>query len=91
MDASELAADCEALGLPPPESTEPPLFPLLPENLDTVTAWLTIETQMTPHGLRYEGVRAGLRLAHVRCTPALFQGLRVMEAAAIEAWSERRG
>lgn len=38
-------------------------------------------------GLDYQGARAGLEMAGVKVDADLFDGLRVMERAAIEAWA----
>lgn len=40
-------------------------------------------------GFDYAGVRAGLELAGVELTPALWLKLRIMEAAAVKALNER--
>lgn len=87
----ELDEDLAAFGIEPasvPDAPEPEACGLLPENVDTVSAFLAVQTQMTRSGFRYADVRAGLRLAGVRCTPELFAGLRTMEAAAVEALAE---
>lgn len=91
VDASELAESARVLGVLIEESTTTDTaFAVMPENADTVHAWTLISTQMTATGLRYEGVRAGLALARVRCTAELFAGLQLMERAALEAFDQVR-
>jgi hypothetical protein len=65
-----------------------PGFPVLAENWDAVLAWLTVQTQFSRTGFRYEGLEAGLRMAGVECTPGLFAQLQTMEVAALEALGE---
>tara|TARA_Y100000815_G_scaffold150439_1_gene136292 strand:- start:57 stop:236 length:180 start_codon:yes stop_codon:yes gene_type:complete len=43
-----------------------------------------------PLGLDYAGARAGLELAGIETTPALWADLRVVEAGALEAMREER-
>lgn len=63
-------------------------FPVIEDNWATVAAWMAVQTQFTRTGFRYEGIEAGLRMAAIDCTPQLFENLRIMEAAALEALSE---
>ncbi len=60
-----------------------------------LTAWLAVQTQWRvgmsgPTGLDYAGVEAALRLSAVGDPAEVFAGLRVCEAAALDAWRERR-
>lgn len=84
-DCAAFGISLDAFGGP----AEP--FALLLENVEIVNAFLTVQSQMTQRGLRYEGVRAGLAMARIRCTAELFAGLQIMEAAVVEAWAERDG
>jgi len=85
-------ADCEAWGIDPDlYAARDERIGVLAENVEAVNAWLTVQTQMRPEGLRYEGVRAALAMARIRVTPELFAALRTMEAAALEVWAERNG
>lgn len=86
--------DCIAFGIDPDQFAArrgPDACGVLEENLEIVTAFLTVQTQLTEQGFRYEGVAAGLALSGITATPALFAGLRVMERAACAALEERRG
>jgi hypothetical protein len=71
-----------------------------PDNVATVEAFLAVETQwrwttvggggfaparMLAIGLDYAGVLAGLLASGITHTPALFAGIRLMEAEAREA------
>lgn len=65
-----------------------------PENLDTVDAFLACQTQWQVDGmngrvlgLRYADVAATLEMLGVADRRAVFGGLRVMEAAALEVFS----
>jgi hypothetical protein len=69
-------------------------FQVWPENWPALQAFLAVQTQWAigmngPTGLDYTRVRAGLELAGVETTPALFQKLRILESAALAALSKR--
>lgn len=94
-DLAKLQAPPEALAAAaagaPPETVE-----VLPECWQAVEAFLLCQTQWrlagmgSPIGLDYAGVQAALHLNGVAATTELFQDLRVMEHAAVEALAERR-
>lgn len=55
------------------------------------TQWRAVSGPMggaIPLGLDYAGARAGLELAEVATTPALWADLRVIESGALEAMRE---
>lgn len=89
----EVEEDCIAFGIDPDAfaAGDEPRFALLEESVPVVSAFLTVQSQLTESGFDYAGVRAGLAMARIRVTPELFEGLRVMEAAALAAWRERHG
>lgn len=69
-----------------------------PENVATVTAFLAVDTQWrviggfgpaVVMGFDYAGVRAGLAMARIRLTPALWADLQLMERAARAALNEK--
>ncbi|TVO70909.1 hypothetical protein FHP88_15760 [Sedimenticola selenatireducens] len=62
-------------------------FYVLEENWTAVMAWLTVQTQMTRTGFRYEGMEAGLRMATIESTPEIFSKLQVMEGAVLAVWN----
>jgi len=78
-------------------ATEGEPFGVLPGNEACVVLFLSLATQwrMTPaglpQGLDYAAVEPAMRLAGLMPTPELFEGLRVMEAAALQAVHELSG
>ncbi|NCP19071.1 MAG: DUF1799 domain-containing protein [Erythrobacter sp.] len=72
-----------------------------PENWDIVMAFCAISSQWRTEalgrgrvlyvGLDYAGVQVGLSMAGLSLGPAQWQGVQVMEAAAIAALNESRG
>ena len=65
-----------------------------PDNWETVMLFLRVQTQWRhgfngPTGLDYQGVEAAMRMARVARTVELFEGLQVMEFAALKAFQER--
>lgn len=82
------------------ESRDSADFEVWPENWETLIAFLSVSTQwrtasfsgggMAPmqviyQGLDYTAVRAGLEGLGIAATPAIWRGLRTMEAAARNA------
>ncbi len=72
-------------------------FEVLPENWPAAELFLVCATQWRvagmsgiPIGLDYAGVRAALAMMRRRPTPELFDDLREMEIAAINAFAEDR-
>ncbi|MDD9883423.1 MAG: DUF1799 domain-containing protein [Gammaproteobacteria bacterium] len=69
-------------------------LPVLPENWDTVRAFVAMQTQWRygpsghPTGLDYAGCKAAVRALGLRWGK-VFAGLRLMEIAALEAVQER--
>lgn len=70
-------------------------FQVEPDCWETVQAFLRVQTQWRvggmgghPIGLDYAGVEAALRMMRVRDKAELFDGLQVMEAAALEAMKD---
>lgn len=63
-------------------------FHVLEENWSAVMAWMTVQTQMTRTGFRYEGMEAGLRMANIELTPEIFSKLQVMESTVLETWNK---
>lgn len=78
-----------------------PGFPVWPENMRIVDAFLSVTSQLRPlslaggglHwlGLDYAGARAGLRQAGFRLLPHQWSYVRVMERAAVAALNGVRG
>ena len=76
---------------PPPEDDSTLILPL--DHREAVRAFTGAATQWDwitpgmgrplPRGLNYPGLEASLRMAGIVCTPALFEDLRLMEAAAL--------
>lgn len=65
-----------------------------PDNWATVMLFLRVQTQWRhgfngPTGLDYPGVEATMRMARIARTVELFDGLQVMEFAALKALQER--
>lgn len=65
-------------------------FHVWPENWAAVQAFLAVRTQWVtgmngPQALDYTRVRDGLAMAGIDATPELFQKLRVIEFAVLEA------
>lgn len=64
-----------------------------PENWDTVQLFLLVQTQWRTGpmgsviGLDYVAVDAAIRMSGITITPETFDGLRIMESAALEAMS----
>jgi hypothetical protein len=77
----------------------PAAFPVWPENMPIVSAFLEVATQWRTQvradgrllwlGLDYTAVRAGLELAEIKLSKAEWRGVGVMEAAASAALNER--
>lgn len=87
--------DLAAFGLEAEEETDDEIE-IWPENLETVEAFLACRTQwvvgeMTNRmrGLRYADVAATLDLLDVTDRRDVFGGIRIMEAAALEAFAAR--
>ena len=69
-------------------------FHVWPENWPAVDAFLAVRTQWItgmngPTALDYTRVRDGLAMAGIETTPELFQKLRILESAVLEALSKR--
>ncbi|MFC3442546.1 DUF1799 domain-containing protein [Sphingobium rhizovicinum] len=104
-DLTEAAADAEGWGIPAELiddlKTEEPGFPVWPQNMPIVTAFLAISNQwdvipmasgqMYFQGLDYSRVRAGLKQARIKLNPVQWDWLRVMENAAGAALNGYRG
>lgn len=80
--------------MPPPEVSaaiyEADTFELWPENLDSLTLFMRMQTQWRigpagASGLDYAGVSSALRFLRVRPTPEFFDDLQIMETAALRA------
>lgn len=89
-------ADLAAFGLAAALDDEE--IEIWPDNLETVEAFLACRTQWQAngmngqvHGLRYADVAATLDLLGVADRRAVFDGLRIMEAAALEVFSQKSG
>lgn len=72
-------------------------YEVWPENWETVQAFLALSTQWRVNaftgkflGLIYSSVESTLRMMKIDNTPEVFHGLRVMEAAALEALNRGR-
>jgi hypothetical protein len=67
---------------------------VLAENWPTVQLWLRIQTQWRvsgmggPVGLDYTAVEAAMRMLRLRNRTELFDGLQVMEVAALKAMKD---
>lgn len=66
-----------------------------PENWDVVMLFLRVQTQWRysfggPTGLDYTGVEAAMRLAGIQQSADLFDGLQVMEVAALREMNATR-
>lgn len=88
MDA-DLAAMNAPAAIRQSAKAKPDNFYVLEENWPAVLAWLTVQTQMTRTGFRYEGMEAGLRMANIELTPEIFSKLQVMEGAVLEVLNNR--
>ncbi|WP_316978051.1 DUF1799 domain-containing protein [Shumkonia mesophila] len=102
--ADEAAEDLSAFGAPPEirercEANDPSeeIIGVLPEGMDAAMLFMALATQWTfagmdgqPTGLVYASIEPTARMGGIALTPAVFAGLRIMEAAAIAAWRERR-
>jgi hypothetical protein len=70
-------------------------------NVDAVSAFLTIDSQfrftgvgmggLVANGLDYAGSRAGLDMAGIAITPALWGAVQLIEAGAVAALNAKRG
>ena len=69
--------------------TDDETFGVYEDNGEIVAAFLTVQSQFRRGGFRYEGVRAGLRMAGIPCSEELFRGLRTMELAVLSYLGER--
>jgi len=71
-------------------------FLVWPENWPVLRVFLAARSQWRMHpmggpiGLDYPGVEALMRMMDVKNAKEIFPGLQVMEAAALEAWSDER-
>lgn len=79
----------------PPEA--PPVFHLWPEHLPALALWSDVQTQWRvgmagPTGLDYAGVRASPAFVALRRSKRekVFADLCIMEAAALQAWRDKR-
>jgi hypothetical protein len=69
-------------------------FDVLPENWPTVMMWLRVQTQWRVAGLGgaigldYTAVEAAMRMLRVPNRAEVFDGLQVMELAALEAMKD---
>lgn len=71
-----------------------PNFEVWPENGEALCAFLNVQTQWVvgmsgPTGLDYTRVESGLRLAGIAATPELFEKLRTLERAALDALNNK--
>jgi len=95
----EALADLDVWGGAPPEMVEAMTeesveFEIEPDNWETVLLFMRVQTQWRhgfagPTGLDYVGVEACMRMAGIKRTDELFDGLQVMEFAALQAIGER--
>jgi hypothetical protein len=81
------------LGQPKPEKPEP--FEIWPENWPAWQAFMAVQTQWATSmagltGLDYARVRHGLRMAGIKPTKEMFENLRLIEGAALEALNAER-
>lgn len=93
-----LAEDAAFWGIDPALLSKPQEDALWPDHIPALEAFLAVQTQWATvvypmgqtlhHGLRYEGVEAGLRMAGIEVTPALWGQIRLIEAGAKEALNE---
>lgn len=69
-------------------------FEVWAENWDTVQLFLLVQTQWRTGsmggviGLDYTAIASAVRFAEVDVTPEIFDGLRIMESAAVTALNE---
>ncbi|WP_221931105.1 DUF1799 domain-containing protein [Telmatospirillum sp. J64-1] len=99
---AEVAADLEAFGAPPAlieqlkAEAEAAAFPVWRENSVPFGLFLNLSTQWRlapegqPLGLDYHAAEAAARWMRIKRTPDLFEDLRVMELAALQAMAEKR-
>ncbi len=78
---------------PSEETPEEDHFFVLPENWPVLELFLMVSTQWRAtngqrHGLDYTAVEAATRMAGIAMDEKLFGQLRIMEDAALMAWSE---
>lgn len=104
-DLSEAAADAESWGLPADLvadlEQEEPGFPVWPQNMPIIHAFLSIANQwhLVPigagriywQGLDYVRASAGLGLAGISLSPLQWSWVRVMERAAASVLNGYRG
>ncbi|GAB0058049.1 hypothetical protein SIID45300_02389 [Candidatus Magnetaquicoccaceae bacterium FCR-1] len=90
-----MQADAEAFGITIQSGSTG--FEVWEENFEPVNLFLLCATQWRragmdgiPVGLDYIAVDAAARMAGIVITPRLFDDVRVMEMAALEAWSGER-
>lgn len=102
---SEAIGDAQAWGLPADLvaslDRKEAGFPVWPENMGIVDAFMAVTSQFRPislaqaglHwlGMNYAGVKAGLDMAGIVLTPAEWAGLQIMERAATSALNGYRG
>lgn len=70
-------------------------FEVEPENWETVVMFLRLSTQWRhgfngPTGLDYTAVESTFRMTGTAATPALFEGLQIMEFAALRTINQKR-
>lgn len=101
MDNSAAIADLKLFGAP--EEVIAPLraqrddFHVLPDNWDTVQAFISVQTQWKegyagPTGLDYNGVSFAFEMMGLKGTEkgrAIFEGLQLMEVAALKVFREK--
>lgn len=86
--AAELIAHLSQRRGPP----APPPLDIGPDEVNVVSLFFALATQWRTHaatgartGLDYAAIRETARMIAVKVTPALFNDLRIMEAATLEA------
>jgi hypothetical protein len=82
-------------GLDKPDNQKPVVWP---EHWDAWRVFMAMATQWNGAGmaglrvgLRYEALPVASRGVGVKLSPAVFRDIRLMEAEALSAWSEKRG
>ncbi|WP_082877826.1 DUF1799 domain-containing protein [Methylomonas koyamae] len=96
--AAQFSADCAALNIQLPDGFEQPAthFVVDPENWDTVMLFVSLGTQWRIGGmgdvigLDYTAVDAVFRIRRIKNRASLFDGLQVMEEAALAAFREAK-
>lgn len=94
--SDELEADLALMGLSGVVTTQPEAFVVWPENARSLEVFLALATQWRwlpgmggamRVGLDYPAAEAVLRMLKVRDRAGVFNDLRVMEAAALDAFA----